>query len=82
MKKPAKPNNVTRLPTATGAIKGQTKRQSWTLREGQKTILTTPRKQLAMAIAETLLRDVKGVSLIDNKAGKSVARWVYGHRQR
>ena len=60
----------------------QTKRKSYTLRSGQKTLMTTPFEWLAHQVAQTHFHDLRSVSVRDNAAGKSIQLYVYGRPQR
>ena len=66
----------------TGSYKGRTKRKSFTLRAGSKTLLTTPMKHVAEHCATGIFADLRSVSLIANAEGKTIQHWIYGRPQK
>lgn len=63
-----RPNRAQRAPT-------------FSVKSDGKTLLTTPFLHLAERVAEDFFADQRSVSIRDNAAGKTVAHFIYGHRQ-
>lgn len=75
------PTKKKAAPNRGGRPKGKTKGTTYTVKAGGKSMANTPFLQLAMTIAEQYFADQRSVTVFDNGARRSVAHYIYGHRQ-
>lgn len=80
MKTPAKKKPGAK-PGNTNAKGRAPKRPTYSVRIKGKSQCTTPYLPLAMSVAQTYFADQRSVNVYDNANRKTVALFIYGHRQ-